>query len=335
MLRTGILLINTGSPASPTIREVRRFLSIFLMDPYVIDLPFWKRWLLVHGIILRTRPRHSAAAYQTIWTPQGSPLHVISKKQQTTLQQQLKLPVALGFRYGSPSIKDGFTLLHSQSCNNIIAFPLFPQYSLATTESIYAELKHISSSSSPKIKLKIVPPFWNHPAYQNALADSVKQHLPNNIDHLLISFHGLPERHLRKADPTAHTCLQNDHCCESATASVLNHCYRAQAIRTAQQLATSLNLSPSQYSISWQSRLGKKLWLQPSTHETVIYLVQNGIQNLAIVAPSFVTDCLETCFELKHQQQQVFTTHGGKQFSYLPCLNENTTWMTTLLHDWL
>jgi len=333
MKKKGILLINTGTPSAPTVKAVRKYLGQFLMDPYMLDMPFLMRWLLVHGIILRTRPRHSARLYKEIWTPQGSPLTVISEKQRSSLSKQTGLPAALGFRYGTPSIKEGLEALLEQGCDTIIGFALFPQYSLATTESVLVQLEADSRRAARPHKLEIIPPFWNHPPYLNAWIESVKKNLPRDFDHLLVSFHGLPERHIQKADPTGHTCLKSPDCCRNASGKVLDRCYRAQTIRMTQALNQALGLREDQYTLCYQSRLGKAPWLSPYTQETATRLARSGVRHLAIVAPSFVSDCLETLHGIQVEIREAFLESGGKEFSYLPCLNESTEWMSQIVSE--
>lgn len=333
MKKKGILLINTGTPSAPTVKAVRKYLGQFLMDPYMLDMPFLMRWLLVHGIILRSRPRHSARLYKEIWTPQGSPLTVISEKQRRSLSEQTGLPAALGFRYGTPTIKEGLEALLEQGCDTIIGFVLFPQYSLAATESVLVQLEADSRRAARPHKLEIIPPFWNHPAYLSAWIESVKKNLPRNFDHLLVSFHGLPERHIQKADPTGHTCLKSPDCCRNASGKVLDRCYRAQTTRMTQSLIQALGLREDQYTLCYQSRLGKDPWLSPYTQETATRLARSGVRHLAIVAPSFVSDCLETLHEIQIEIKEAFLESGGEEFSYLPCLNESTEWMSQIVSE--
>lgn len=333
MKKKGILLINTGTPSAPTVKAVRKYLGQFLMDPYMLDMPFLMRWLLVHGIILRTRPRHSARLYKEIWTPQGSPLTVISEKQRRSLSEQTGLPAALGFRYGTPTIKEGLEALLEQGCDTIIGFVLFPQYSLAATESVLVQLEADSRRAARPHKLEIIPPFWNHPAYLSVWIESVKKNLPRNFDHLLVSFHGLPERHIQKADPTGHTCLKSPDCCRNASGKVLDRCYRAQTTRMTQSLIQALGLREDQYTLCYQSRLGKDPWLSPYTQETATRLARSGVRHLAIVAPSFVSDCLETLHEIQIEIKEAFLESGGEEFSYLPCLNESTEWMSQIVSE--
>jgi ferrochelatase len=247
MKKKGILLINTGSPSAPTTKEVRKYLSQFLMDPYMLDMPFWKRWLLVHGIILRTRPKHSARLYKEIWTPRGSPLIVISEEQRSSLSEQTGLPTALGFRYGTPTIKEGLDALLEQGCDTIIGFPLFPQYSLAATESVLVQLEADSRRASRPHKLEIIPPFWNHPAYLNAWMNRSKRisrRMPITCWSVFMVYR---RRHIRKADPSGHTCLNSPDCCQNASGEVLERCYRAQTLRMTQSLIQALGLKEDQY----------------------------------------------------------------------------------------
>ena len=329
----GILLSNTGSPSAPTTQAVRRYLAQFLMDPHIIDLPHWKRWLLVHGIILRTRIRRSLNHYQAVWTPEGSPLIVISRRQREALRSKLGIPVEWGFRYGQPSIEEGLQKLIQQNCRTIKVFPLFPQYSWATTQTIWDELDNALGKITHPPQIQRVQPFWNHPAYLDAWIESIRKGLPPEMEHLLFSFHGLPETAVRHADRSGGSCLSREDCCLRASGEHLDHCYRAQCLRMARSAAEELTLPPNKFSVCYQSRLGHGAWLAPSTHETVIALAEKGIKHLAIVAPSFITDCLETLYEIKIQLRQTFLEHGGRELTLIPCLNEQTEWMLSILKD--
>ena len=303
------------------------------MDPHIIDLPRWKRWLLVHGIILRTRVRRSLSHYQSIWTPEGSPLIVISHRQQDALRSKLDIPVEWGFRYGEPSIEDGLQKLIRQNCRSIKFFPLFPQYSWATTQTIWDELDRVLSKIPHPPQVERVQPFWNHPAYLEAWIGSIRKGLPAETDHLVFSFHGLPETAVRRADRSGGSCLSRRDCCLHAAGEHLAHCYRAQCLRMAHSAAEKLGLSPERFSVSYQSRLGHNAWLTPSTQETVSTLARNGVKHLSITAPSFVTDCLETLYEIKIHLRETFLEHGGRELIYIPCLNEQTGWMSRVLED--
>lgn len=303
------------------------------MDPHIIDLPRWKRWLLVHGIILRTRVRRSLSHYQAVWTPEGSPLTVISRQQRDTLRSKLGIPVEWGFRYGQPSIEEGLQNLVRQNCRAVKVFPLFPQYSWATTQTIWDELDSVLEKIPHPLQIQRVQPFWNHPAYLEAWIESIRKGLPAETDHLIFSFHGLPETAVRHADRSGGSCLRRQDCCLRASGEHLDHCYRAQCLRMARFAAGELALPPDKFSVCYQSRLGHGAWLTPSTHETIITLAEKGIKHLAVAAPSFITDCLETLYEIKIQLRQTFLEHGGRELTLIPCLNEQTEWMLHVLKD--
>lgn len=331
MSNEGILVVNTGSPLSPSPTHVREYLRQFLMDPHIIDLSYWKRWLLVHGIILRFRPRKSAKAYQSIWTSDGSPLVCISRNQCEKIKQQTSKPVELCFRYGSPSIEEGLKKLLNQGIQSITLLALYPQSCSATTGSIYEKTLQIAKQLKYPLPIYHLPFFCLEQNYLQALTHSIQKAMPSRGEHLLISFHSLPERHIRKADPTGNYCLNKPDCCLNCTNEHLAHCYKAQTVRTVLHLAKALSLSPTQYSLCYQSKLGKIPWLTPETGSTVIKLAHSGIRHLTIVSPSFVTDCLETLYEINQELRKVFLLHGGSSFTYIPCLNDSIEWIRPVL----
>jgi len=330
-----LIIINTGTPVSYEIPDVRRYLAEFLMDPYIIDLPFWKRWLLVHGIILRSRPHRLSRLYRIIWTKDGAPLREISKRQASLLSEILGCPVEYAFRYSTPSIEISLTSLLQRGCRKITVLPLFPHYSLATTETIYKKLEDVSQTLRKKYsyELEIVRPFWNHSAWIQSWGKHVKLMLPFETEHLLLTYHGLPERHIFKADVSGCHCLKSEDCCENAAGEKLDYCYRAQTIQSTQYLVDYLGLKTGQYSITYQSRFGKGRWLQPYAVESVKTLAMKGIRNLTIVNGSFVSDCLETYYEIEHELKEVFIQNGGKFFNYIPCMNENVGWVKAVCED--
>lgn len=326
----GILLVNLGSPKSPTAKDVKPYLGEFLMDERVIDMPYILRALLVKGIILNTRPKKSAEAYQKIWWPEGSPLMVISKKQLTKLQKLIDIPIALAMRYGEPSIKTGLTELHNQGVDDILMVPLYPQFAMATTETIEVLAKEIQSKLFPAMKITSFPAFYNQSEYIDALTHSIQTHLKGfDYDHLLFSYHGVPERHIRKSDITKSHCQIDGKCCVTAS-KAHDYCYRHQCLETTRLVVEKLNIPADKYSTSFQSRLGPDKWLQPPTDKTVNTLAENGIKNLAVVTPAFVADCLETLEEIGMEAHEEFLLHGGKEFRTIPCLNDDDMWIDAL-----
>lgn len=335
--KRGVLLVNLGSPAEPTVPAVRRYLNQFLMDPEVIDLPWPIRRLLVSCFILPTRPRASAEAYASIWRTgsssgaQGSPLLHYSEAFTAALRQQLaaistpnnkpEIPVALAMRYGEPSISQGMAELGH--CDEIFLIAAYPHHADSTrTTTIRAAEDALGSHQT----LKVMPPFYESFDYIAALGSSIKTQLPTEYDHLLFSYHGLPERHLTKADPTNAHCLQSADCCERAS-QAHSSCYRHQVFATTHAVCEQLGIKSDQYSLSFQSRLGRTPWLTPYTDAVLAELPGKGIKKLAVVCPAFVADNLETLEEMGIQGRETFLAAGGETFTLVPCMNDHPEWV--------
>lgn len=330
----GILLVNLGSPDSPEPKDVKKYLGEFLMDERVIDVPLWARNLLVKGIILNTRPKASAAAYKKIWWKEGSPLIVISKRLQEKIQKQVEAPVALAMRYGSMTIKKGMQELVDKGVSEILIFPLYPQFAMATTETILVLAEEIQKQYFPQVKLDSVKAFYNKPDYIEVLSNSIKKHLEGkDYDHLLFSYHGVPERHIKKRDVTKSHCKIDGSCCVTPS-KAHEFCYRHQCLEVTRLVANKLQLKENTYSSSFQSRLGFDPWLQPYTDRTIERLGKEGIKNMAIVTPAFVSDCLETLEEIAMEGQEIFHEVGGKDFTTIPCLNDDKEFVD-LLSNWI
>lgn len=330
----GILLVNLGSPESPEPQDVKKYLGEFLMDERVIDVPLWARNLLVKGIILNTRPKVSAKAYKKIWWEEGSPLIVLSERLKTKMQKQTTLPIALAMRYGSMTIKKGMQELVDKGVDEVLLFPLYPQFAMATTETILVLAESIQKEHFPNLTLDSVPAFYNKPDYIEVLANSIAKHLKAiNYEHLLFSYHGVPERHIRKRDITKSHCKIDGSCC--ATPSKAHEfCYRHQCLEVTRLVGEKLQLKTGSYSTSFQSRLGFDPWLQPYTDRTIERLGKEGVKNMAIVTPAFVSDCLETLEEIAMEGEEIFHEMGGKQFTTIPCLNDDDEWVN-LLSKWI
>lgn len=325
----GVLLVNTGSPDSPAIPDVRRYLNEFLMDERVLDYPPVLHRLIVRGLILPRRPATSAAAYRSIWWDEGSPLVVISRRVQKLLKEELGLPVELGMRYRLPTLTEGVSKLVDQGVNHILLAPLFPHYAMSTVESIVAATREIVDGLRSPPELTILPPFYNHPAYIEALVASAAVNLGMGYDHLLFSYHGLPERHLRKTDPTGSHCLAGPDCCETPSpAHAL--CYRHQVLFTTRRFVQAAGIAEGAYSVAFQSRLGRDRWLQPNTAEVITQLATSGIRRLLVICPAFVADCLETLEEIGMGGHDRFLAAGGEEYRLVPCLNDNPTWIQVL-----
>jgi ferrochelatase len=323
-----VLLVNLGSPDSPSVPDVRRYLNEFLMDGRVIDVAWPLRRFIV-GMILINRPKESAHAYQSVWTPEGSPLIAISRRVQTLLQQRVGVPVELAMRYQNPSVPDVIRKLAGQGVTELFLLPLFPHYAMSSYETAVVWVHENVRKHAPRMKLTVQPPYFDSPDYIGALAAVSADALKSEFDHLLISFHGVPERQIRKTDPTKQHCLTVPNCCDAASPAHA-FCYRAQCFRTARLLASQLAVPPEKWSVSFQSRLGKDPWLQPFTDHELERLGQSGVKRLVILSPAFVSDCLETIEELGIRGKQTFLSAGGESFRLIPCLNEHPLWISAL-----
>lgn len=329
MSTKGVLLVNLGSPTSTAVGDVRRYLREFLMDGRVLDAPWPIRFLIVHLAILPRRPHNSAEAYRQIWTPAGSPLIVTSRNVQHALQPRVTVPVELAMRYQQPSIPDAVARLAAQGVNELLLIPLFPHYAMSSYETAVERVREVVSQHLPAMRLQVQPPYFDHPDYLTALAASVQEYVAQDHDHLLFSFHGVPERHLRKSDPTGHHCLQAADCCAGTNAAHAT-CYRAQCLKTVAGVAQATGLDASRYSVAFQSRLGRDPWLRPYTDQELVRLAQSGVRRLLVVCPAFVADCLETLEEIGLRGRETFLEAGGKEFTRIPCLNEHPQWLAAL-----
>ena len=330
----GILLVNLGSPDSYSIPDVRDYLYDFLMDSRVLDIPYPLRWFVVRCCILPFRPKSSAHAYQSIWWPEGSPLIVISRRVQEKVQQRLNEPVELGMRYGRPSIEDAVLNLMKRSkekISKILLAPLYPHYAMATYETVVVETKRVLKKLDLHVDLSILPPFYDHPLYLQALVESARPYLEQPYDHLLFSYHGLPVRQLKKTDPTGRHCMRRPDCCEVASPAH-SVCYRHQVFQTTRLFARALNIPEEKYSIAFQSRLGIDKWVQPFTNEVLQQLPQQGVKRLLVICPAFVADCLETLEEIGIRGRETFLQAGGESFTLIPCLNDHPLWIDALVH---
>ena len=337
-MKKGILLVNLGSPDSTKTKDVRKYLDEFLMDERVIDIPKWKRYLLIKGIILNTRPKKSAEAYKKIWTKEGSPLVVISELFAKKIANQLDVPVALGMRYGSMSIEKGIAELESKNVDEILLVPLYPHFAMSSFETVIEKAKEINRKSYPTIKMDILPAFYNNPDYIKVMSTNIKQHLNDfNYDHILFSYHGIPERHILKSDPTKSHCKIDGTCCDTPS-KAHRTCYRHQCFETTKLIVKTLGLKEGTYSNSFQSRLLKDPWLKPYTDFEFDRLAKEGTKNIAVITPAFVADCLETLEEIAMRGKEDFIKAGGKNFKYIPCLNDNDDWVMTMvswINEWV
>lgn len=337
MNQSAVLLVNLGSPNSPSTGDVRTYLREFLMDGRVLDAPYPVRFGVVHFMILPFRPKKSAEAYQKIWTAEGSPLVVTSGKVRARLQERLDVAVELAMRYQNPSIPHVLEKLHAAGVKKLLLIPMFPHYAMSSFESAVERVTSLLKKIAPEISLSVMAPYYQHPEYIKALVASAADYLKQPYDHLLFSFHGIPERHLRKSDPTSCHCLATPDCC-SGTSSVHDTCYRAQCFRTVRAFAQAAGLPDDKFSISFQSRLGRDPWLKPYTDHVLENLARTGTKKLLVICPAFVADCLETLEEIGIRGRQDFQEAGGEELTLIPCLNEHPLWIAALekmVKDWL
>ena len=327
--RKGVLLVNLGSPDSPSVSDVRRYLREFLMDERVLDVNWLARFFIVHFAILPSRPKQSAHAYQTIWTPAGSPLVVTSRNVQSKLQARVNIPVELAMRYQNPSIPYAMRRLAEKGVTELLLIPLFPHYAMSSYETAVERVKEVAARLAPVMKIRVQPPYFDHPDYINSLVAAAEPYLRNGFDHLLFSFHGVPERQIRKSDPTGHHCLATETCCQTPSAAHAT-CYRAQCFKTMAAFVARAGVPADKFSVAFQSRLGRHPWLQPFTDQELPKLAARGSRKLLVICPSFVSDCLETLEEIGIRARETFTAAGGSELTLIPCLNEHPLWIDTL-----
>ena len=312
--RTAVLLVNLGTPGAPTAAALRRYLAEFLSDRRVVELPRWLWLPLLHGVILRTRPRRSAAKYAGVWLPEGSPLAVWTQRQTSALQQTLQarghaLLVRHAMRYGEPGIGTTLDTLRAEGASRILVLPLYPQYSAATTASVYDGVARWAGRTRHLPALRLAGAFHDDAGYIQALASSLQAHwqVHGRAERLVLSFHGMPARTLTLGDP--YFC----------------HCHK-----TARLLGEQLGLAAAELTVTFQSRFGKARWLEPYTEPTLVRLAAEGVRRIDILCPGFVADCLETLEEIEQEARAAFTAAGGNELRYIPCLNDAPAWITAL-----
>lgn len=334
----GVLLVNLGSPKSPYPKDVKPYLDEFLMDKYVMDVPYLLRALLVRGIILRKRPENSAEAYQKIWWEEGSPLIVLSERMHQKVKAQLDIPTALAMRYGEPSIETGLQQLSDAGVTDVLLFPMYPQYAMATTLTIEVLAEEIRKKKFPHMKMASMPAFFHRADYIQNLADSIRESLRGfDFDHLLFSYHGIPERHIRKTDVTKSHCKIDGQCCVTPSPAH-KFCYRHQCYETTRLVLEKLDIPKEKTSVTFQSRLVGDKWLDPYTDIEINKMPSAGIKKLAVVTPAFVADCLETLEEIGMRADEDFKAHGGESFLAIPCLNDRDDFSQTVtgwIKNWM
>ncbi len=327
MAKRALLLVNLGTPDSASVDDVRRYLREFLSDPDVISLPAPIRALLLEGIILRTRPRKSAKAYQSIWTERGSPLlfHSLDLTEAVRRRVAPTTRVELAMRYGNPSIHDVLQRLQQDGVDDICVFPLYPQYSRASTKTVITKVTVEAKKLGYAPRLSWVPAFYDAPAFIDAFVSAGKKTMADfDFDHVLMSFHGYPERYLREDDPSRRHCLKSAGCCDVAV-DANRDCYKHQCVVTARLLRERLGLSEAQTTVCYQSRL-QDTWVKPYTDQVIVEAAQRGIKRLLVLSPAFVADCLETLEELAMRADEDFRAAGGHELRLVRSLNSEPEW---------
>lgn len=329
-VKRGVVLMNLGSPDSTEVKDVRKYLMEFLMDPRVIDKPYLPRLLLVGGIIVPFRAPKSAEAYKQIWTKEGSPLIALTQQLQKAVQEKIPEPVEIAMRYGNPTVEHAFDALMKKvpAPEEVIAVPLYPHYAMSSYETAVEHANAVHSKKGYPFRLTFIKPFYNEPRYIDALAESMKPFVDGNYDHMLFSYHGVPARHITKSDITGSHRLQSPTCCD-VTSPAPAFCYRHQCFITTKLVTEKLGIPANKYSVSFQSRLGKG-WLEPFTDVRLEEMPKKGIKKLLILCPAFVSDCLETLEEIAMRGKETFMEAGGESFTFIPCLNVHPLWTETL-----
>ena len=338
MSSKGVLLVNLGSPDSTETTDVRRYLREFLSDPRVLDIPVWKRKPLVDLVITPFRAPKSAEAYEKVWTPEGSPLIVTTERVRDLLREKIDLPVEIGMRYGNPSTESGVRALLARGVTEIFLIPLYPHYALSSYETAVARTQDVVEKIAPGVKLVVQPPFYDHPDYIDALVEVAKPHLEDGeYDHVLFSYHGVPERHVKLTDPSGCYCLRMNECCKMESPAHA-FCYRHQCYATTWAFVARAGIPAEKYSVSFQSRLGRDPWLKPYTDYELERLPSQNKKRVVVLSPAFVSDCLETIEELGMEGREEFLEAGGKDYRLVPCLNDHPRWIEVLqgfVHNYL
>ena len=332
MGKKGILLVNLGTPDSPEVSDVRTYLDEFLMDERVIDINAFQRTLLVKGIIVPFRSPKTSKLYKEIWDENGSPLLYYSKIQAAMLQEKLgeEYQVELAMRYQNPSIASGLDRLKAGLVESIQVIPLFPQYASASTGSVIQKVMELVSKWQTVPPISFINSFHDNELMIDTFAENAQKYQPESYDQILFSFHGLPERQLKKCDHTGQHCLKKDDCCSTLT-DVNKFCYSAQCHDTARLIAKRLNIPAEKYSVCFQSRLGKEPWVQPYTSDVLKELAEKGKKRLLVFCPAFVADCLETLYEVSVEYHEEFRALGGEEVQLVASLNDDPKFIEALV----
>lgn len=330
--QVGVVLVNTGTPASTSVADVRRYLGQFLNDPRVLDMPAWQRWMLLNFIILRFRPAKSAEAYRKIWTDRGSPLLFHGLDLAAGMQAELgdRALVRLAFQFGEPSIPEAFQAFADAGIRKVCVLPLFPQYASASTGSAVQAAIEAAAERWVIPSLHVVPPFWAEPEFLDGMSAHLQEAIRGEApEHIVLSFHGVPEHHCTKTDATGQHCLKKPDCCD-AISPVNASCYRAQCFATARSLMARLQLDPAHTTVAFQSRLGRVPWIKPYTDEKLTELAAQGKRRMVVAEPSFVADCLETLEEIGIRGRADFKAAGGEDLALVRSLNADPAWAVGL-----
>lgn len=328
--KTGVLIVNLGTPDSPSVPDVRRYLREFLMDERVIDIPYINRWFLINMIIAPFRAPKSAKVYKEVWTKDGSPLKIYGYSVEEKLQKVLgdDYVVKLAMRYQNPSIEKSLNELQKEYLSEIIVIPFFPQYASASTGSVYKKVMEVVKDWIVLPEIKFINRFLDHPKFIEGFVNLGKKYMnQREYDHFVFSYHGIPERQITKGD-LSNTCSFGS-CCDQLTAQN-QHCYRAQCFETTRLFAKGLGIPKEKYTIAFQSRLGKTPWIKPYTDELIPELAKKGIKSVLAFSPAFVADCLETTIEVGEEYRELFEKEGGEHWQLVESLNDSDIWVETL-----
>ena len=329
--KKGVLLVNLGTPDAPSRAAVYRYLKQFLLDRRVIDYPWLARNLLVRGIIAPFRSGSSAKLYKRLWTEEGSPLKVYGEKVAAGVQERLgdDFAVELAMRYQHPSIESAVGRLIGRQVSEIIVFPMFPQYASATTGSVHDEVMRVLRMKDTIPGIRMINSYYDYDPVVGIFADNARRFDLDSYDHLIFSYHGLPERQLRKGDPSGRHCTRVDGCCRNISAAN-QFCYSAQCHATTRAIAGKPGLTADRYTTAFQSRLGPEQWAQPYTISTIEKQAERGAKRLLVFSPAFVADCLETIIEIGFEYQEAFEELGGEKVDLVPSLNDDPRWMDAI-----
>ncbi|MDR1818137.1 MAG: ferrochelatase [Puniceicoccales bacterium] len=336
MSKRALLLLNLGSPRSPTAADTRDYLREFLGDPLVLDMPAPLRWLLLHGVILRRRPAKSAAAYARVWTPQGAPLLATTERLRAALAREFVnegTPVLAAMRYGVPSAREAAAACAREGVEEVFAMPQYPQFAMSSYGTAERAAREAFRETAPAVRLRFMAPFYDAPGYIAALVESARPWLDRlaagEFDKLLFSYHGVPLRHIRREIPNYPDCAEARDCCPPDAASRARD-YRHQCFATMEGFCALAGIPAERRTISFQSRLGRAAWLRPYTDATLRALPAQGTRRLLVICPAFTADCLETLDEIRNEGRETFLAAGGDFFEQIPCLNDHPAYVRFL-----